>query len=424
MKKLLCFLLVLVLLLTGSACGEIPGKNDAESSTQAQPAETQAEPTAQEAQYPRGLYMLRWIGDESGAYLPEGNEFEDHGGMTTLLETMYRENETLWCEIGEDGVGRMTLPFGRDPVSIDFNTGEAGKVQYGDYLVPYYVDGDGAFRFPEDDVTIYWDVMEPCSQARLDLVFAGKGGTVPLSEAEVGDLVCMGQFLQDEYRESLSPIRWRVIDKQDGSLLLLCDKLLDSFAYNTNPAQEVLTDVTWENSTIRAFLNDESEDGFLSMFTKDERARMLTTHLENKAANAELTAQWGAFEDEGEKKYSDLATQDREDDPDTDDRMFLLSYQEVLRYFGEPTEDYVGDSGYPFNTMKTNPRWIAYVTDAVIGGYYDNDTRAGAWMTRTLCNSHSEEDMVVYITSEGEVFDYFTYASMFIRPAVWVSTAG
>ena len=60
----------------------------------------------------------------------------------------------------------------------------------------------------------------------------------------------------------------------------------------------------------------------------------------------------------------------------------------------------------------------------VIGGYYDNDTRAGAWMTRTLCNSHSEEDMVVYITSEGEVFDYFTYASMFIRPAVWVSTAG
>lgn len=426
MKRLVCLLLAIALLAMLTACGgSADGKGGGNDSATEGAPDAQTVPTEDAAaQYPRGLYMLRWIGDESGAYLPEGNEFEDYGGMTTLLETMYKENETIWCEIGEDGAGTVYLPFGSDPTPIDFNTGEPGKVQFGDYLVPYQVDEDGAFRFPEDDVTVYWDVLEPCSQERLDLVFNGMGGSVPLSEAEVGDLVCMGQFIQDEYETMLSPVYWRVIAGEDGKVLLLCEKLLDSFAYNTNPAQEVMTDVTWENCSLRAFLNDESEDGFLSMFTEAERARMLTTHLENKAANAELTAQWGAFEDEGEKKYSDLATQDRADDPDTDDRMFLLSYQEVLRYFGEPTEDYVGDSGYPFSTMKTNPRWIAYVTDAVLTGYYDNDTRAGAWMTRTLCNSHSEEDMVVYITSEGEVFDYFTYASMFIRPAVWVSTAG
>ena len=72
--------------------------------------------------------------------------------------------------------------------------------------------------------------------------------------------------------------------------------------------------------------------------------------------------------------------------------------------------------------MKVNHDWIAYVTDAVQVGYYDNATRAGAWITRTLCNSHSAEDMVVYISSTGQVFNYFTYVPMFIRPAMWVST--
>ncbi len=428
MKRLFCLLLVFVLLLTLAACGGTQNRADGSENadSEAPSLGTQADPAEEKtAQYPVGLYMLRWIGDESGAYLPDGNEYEDYFGRPlTLLDEMYKENETLWCEIGEDGVGTLTLPFGRDPLELDFNTEEPGTLRCGDYVVPYYTDEDGAFRFPEDETTVYWDVMEPCSQARLDLVFEGKGGTVPLSEAEIGDLVCMGQYIQDEYQEQLSPIRWRVIDKQDGKLLLLSEKLLDSFAYNTNPAQEVLTDVTWENCSLRAFLNDKSEDGFLSMFTPDERAMILTTHLENKSANEELMAQWGSFEDQGEKKYSDLATQNRADDPDTDDRVFLLSYQEVLKYFGEPTEPYTGGSDYPFSVMKCNPDCIAYKTDAVFTGYYDTETGAGEWLTRTLCNTHSDEDMAVYISRDGQVFNYYTYASMLIRPAMWVSTEG
>lgn len=424
MKKLLCLWIVACLLLTLAACG-----GDAKESTPPE-TETQAptdvtEATEPKSAYPTGLYMLRWIGDETGAYMPEGNEYEDYFGRPiTLLDRMYEDSETMWCEIGEDGVGTMTLPNGYDPVELDFNTDEPGTLRCGDYLVPYHTDETGAFWFPEDDVTPYWDVMEPCSQARLDLVFEGKGGTAPLDEAEIGDLVCLGQFIQDEYQAQLSPIRWRVIDKQDGKLLLLSDKLLDSFAYNTNPAQAVLTDVTWENCSLRAFLNDESEDGFLSMFTEEERALMLTTHLENKSANAELMAQWGSFEDQGDKLYSELATQNRPDDPDTDDRVFLLSYQEVLKYFGEPTEPYTGDSDYPFSVMKCNPDWIAYKTDAVEIGYIDWNTGAGAWITRTLCTSHTDEDMAVYISSTGQVFDFYTYASMLIRPAMWISTEG
>lgn len=123
--------------------------------------------------------------------------------------------------------------------------------------------------------------------------------------------------------------------------------------------------------------------------------------------------------------YSNLAVQDLPDDPDTDDKVFLLSFQEVEKYLGEATDSYTGESGYPFDAMPTSSKWIAYVTEAVDYnmngiGYYDYDTRSGAWITRTLCTDHQDEKMVAYITSDGEIFQYYTHVPMFIRPAMWI----
>lgn len=415
MKKLTAMLLSSAMLLSLTACGGGTGTETPKTSTN----ESVTEQTA--AKVPSGLYMLKYITDETGEYVPEGNEFEDFfGHPTTLLKTMYADNQTIWCEVREDGTAVFHDPVnGEKP--MDFNTDEADTVLFDGSPAAFRYDAStGTFCFNEQEGSRWWDMMEPCSQAKLDLVFAGKGGSVPVSEGKVGDMVCLGQYIQDENNETLMPIYWRVIDEQDGRILLLSDRLLDSFSYNYNPEHAVLTDVTWENSSLRAFLNDD-EAGFLTMFTEDERALMVETHHENKAANEELMVHWGSFEDQGEAKYSDLAVQNRADDPDTDEKVFLLSYQEVLKYFGEATEDYDGESGYPFDSMKINHGWRTYVTDAVRTGYYDNATRAGAWMTRTLCNSHTEEDMVVYITSDGSVFDYFTYVPLFIRPAVWVT---
>ena len=432
MKRWISLLLALTLLLGLAACGAKTDKADTPKSTDqpqtaSGPEKTEAAPTEEPAgAYPRGLFMLRHIGDENGEYLTDGNEFNDFMNQpTTLLKTLYADRTTVWCELGEDGTGSYHDPF-HDPRPLDFNTGESGMLKFGEVTVPYRYDASsGVFWFREEEENSrFWEVMEPCSQEKLDLVFQGMGGSVPLAEAKLGDMVCFGQYIQDENQSELAPIWWRVIDAGDGKVLLLCDRLLDSFSYNYNPERAVLTDVTWENCSLRAFLNDESESGFLSLFTGEEIARMLSTRLENKAANAELMAQWGSFQDQGEKKYSDLATQNRADDPETEDRVFLLSYQEVLRYFGEATEAYTEDDDYPFTEMKVNPARIAYVTDAVRGGYYDNATGGGAWMTRTLCSSHSEEDMVVYITGGGQVFDYYTYVPLFIRPAVWVRTEG
>lgn len=135
---------------------------------------------------------------------------------------------------------------------------------------------------------------------------------------------------------------------------------------------------------------------------------------------------WGDFVDlDSKKTFSDLAVQDLEDEKDTDDKVFLLSFQEVEKYFGEAEEAYEGDSDYPYNAMPANPKWKAMVTPSVDynmsgAGYYDIHTRNGAWMTRTLSTDHHDEKMVTYITSEGQVFNYFTYTPMFIRPAMWI----
>ncbi len=432
MKKMVSMLLTLIMLFAMTACGANTGRP--QDSTDEEKTSSADAPDEQPAQtYPTGMFMLKYLGNEAGEYVPESNEYLD--GMNrpvTLLGMMWEDNTTIRCEIGEDGIGTYTA--GNDePVVMDFNTDEPGMLLFGgsrqlstdtgeyevaESLVPYRYDEEtGEFWFEGEPG--FWYVMKPCSQEALDLVFEGKGGSVPVSEAEAGDLVCMGVYQQTADSAENEPIYWRVLAKEGDRILLLSDKLLDSFSYNYNPDQEVMTDVTWENCSLREFLNQP--EGFLSMFTEEEIARMQTTHLENKAANEELMAQWGFLEDQGEKTYSDLSIQDRPDDPDTDDRVFLLSYQEVLQYFGEPTEE-AGDGEYPFTVLKVNPAWTAFVTDAVTTGYYDNETRGGAWLTRTLCNSHSDEDMVVYISSTGQVFDYFTYVPLFIRPAVWVST--
>ncbi len=263
--------------------------------------------------------------------------------------------------------------------------------------------------------------MRKCTQEELDAVFAGKGGSTAIDKAEIGDLVCLGNYETYPYNEETEPLYWRVIDKKDGKLLILCDKLIDSFSFNYNPDLVDLDQVTWENCSLCEFLNNEFLD---MMFTEEEKALVQTTVNENKAANEELLEQWGSFEDQDGIPYLEQTYQFREDDPDTEDKVFLLSYQEVLKYFGEPTEEYDGNGGYPYTAMKANPRWKAMVTKAVDEnkiGYYKFDTRCGAWMTRTLSTALNEDGpLVTYITSEGEVFNYYSYAPMFIRPAMWI----
>ena len=111
------------------------------------------------------------------------------------------------------------------------------------------------------------------------------------------------------------PVKWRVLSVNGNDALLLAGKGLDDQRYNT-----VCTSVTWENSTIRSWLNgygsssniqskNYSGNNFInSAFTATERNAIKMTNVVNAENPAYGTAGGN----------------------DTEDRVFLLSYDEVI----------------------------------------------------------------------------------------------
>ena len=401
-KKFSIIVFIIVLLLSG--CGKNENSNNDEI----------------KKEIPSGLWALRYVGNEKGEYVEEFNMVEDfYGRPVNFMEMMTVDyGEVSYMELDEEGKGTYYGVGSRGNMDVSFKEdtfmlGDEEKTytKYGNKL--WFEDGEG-----------YYSVYEKVSAELLEKIKKGAYDCVDFSSAEIGDLVVLGEYDTAPGNDRNEVLKWRVIDKDGDKLLLLCDKLIDSFSFNYNPDQTNLDSVTWENCSLRAFLNDPQ--GFLSMFTDEEVNMMQVTHLENKAANEELLKYWGDFHDIDERKtYSDLAKQHATDGPDTDDKVFLLSFTEVEKYFGEASEPSVDDE-YPFSDMPRNSKWVATVTKTVEDngqGYYNRETLGGAWLTRTLSTAHDYNGMMAtYISGDGQVFNYFTYVPLFIRPAVWIKT--
>ena len=104
------------------------------------------------------------------------------------------------------------------------------------------------------------------------------------------------------------PVEWMVVDQNENGLLLLSKYLLDSKAYN-----EKYNGVTWETSTLRKWLNEEF---FTELFNEEERNQVITTKLQ-VAGNPDYGTPGG--------------------NP-TEDKLFLLSLDEVARYLPTPKD--------------------------------------------------------------------------------------
>ena len=109
---------------------------------------------------------------------------------------------------------------------------------------------------------------------------------------EVGDIIPFGAY------------SWRVLEIQDGKALLLSDKVIERRAYH-EPGRAV----TWETCTLRQYLNGE----FYDSFSAAEKALIAETRLTNDDNPWYGTSGGNA----------------------TTDRIFLLSLEEVVKYFGD-----------------------------------------------------------------------------------------
>lgn len=104
-----------------------------------------------------------------------------------------------------------------------------------------------------------------------------------------------------------SPISWIVLEKKDGKALLLSEYVLDAIPYH-----EKREETTWEQCTLRSWLNNH----FLNEALATEKHRICMTNV---------TA------DANPRYYTNPGN-------DTNDKIFLLSVNEVEKYFPDNEE--------------------------------------------------------------------------------------
>ncbi len=226
----------------------------------------------------------------------------------------------------------------------------------------------------KDDVVDNEDVI-PDVQKTTDVISSDDNViSEPESiENEIGKYITFGSYEQDNnISNGKEEIEWLVLDIQDSKALVISKYALDCKPYNTE-----YTDVTWETCTLRQWLND---DFINSAFSRDEQKKIQTTTVV-----AQNNGIYGT--DAGN---------------DTQDKIFLLSIEEVNEYFDSSGE------------VACSP------TDfAVANGSFE---RCGCcfWWLRSPGNSQRS---AARIGDAGNVFVNGYDVSLdteAIRPAMWI----
>ena len=158
------------------------------------------------------------------------------------------------------------------------------------------------------------------------------------------------------------PMKWKVLSVNGAEVFLLADKVLDDKQYHI-----VSEDVTWENSTIRSWLNgygadinkqknDYSKRGFIDVaFSMDDRLAIKNTNIENKANLYHGTGGGN----------------------NTSDKIFLLSQSEVY------TDD-AKEFGFNLDgTVEDEARRVKSTLYAKAIGVYGNDYGDSWWWLRS-----------------------------------------
>lgn len=190
---------------------------------------------------------------------------------------------------------------------------------------------------------------------------------------------------------SMDPIKWRVLYNSGEKILILSNMILDNRCYHEGSS------VTWEESTIRSWLNGYDADAniggdsgisyvsnnFLdSSFSVAEKDLIVNTNVKNK----DYTSYWGISGGN-----------------DTTDKIFLLSINEAKNT----------EYGFENNTDPSSTRQ-AYRTQYVTGGGHNN-----AWWLRSPGNKYYFE--AAFITDYNEMDIVGVHVRLYdfgIRPAL------
>ena len=123
------------------------------------------------------------------------------------------------------------------------------------------------------------------------------------------DTVKFGSYVQNG--NDKEPIEWIVLDKQDNKVFLLSKYILDCKCYSSEWKND-----TWNTCDLRKWLNN---DFFRQAFSANEQRKINTTKVINSNLGYGLNG--------GES---------------TEDKVFCLSIEEVMKYFGYGVKEVFG----------------------------------------------------------------------------------
>jgi len=196
-------------------------------------------------------------------------------------------------------------------------------------------------------------------------------------------------------------LQWRILNVKGDKALLITEQVIEE-----RPFHNDWQDTCWETCSLREYLNNEF---YKNQFTPEEQARILETK------NTNNKNPW----------------YDTDDSNDTIDKVFLLSIDEVVKYFGD-SRSVKNRKAWEINVSESNleTRELTYIESPY--GYLINDKyntariatnidgREWPWWLRTPGHSHrTAVDVNHYglLVVGGKII---TQENGGGRPALWV----
>ena len=272
-------------------------------------------------------------------------------------------------ELGGGGEGFENDVSSVHTCTIDSNKEQRGKIQvcticnngyiyFGEYPQTLKADNVTVASTP-DDVSGYYLGSDGERYAKVTAAPYGSG-----YKFSNGTSVTDGTT----YYFKVEPILWRVIAKSNDSAIILCDSIIANNAFDGSSNN-------YEESDIRVWLQDEFYE---KAFDDEEIGRIMTTLVDNSVASTGYSPNSYVCED-------------------TEDEVFLLSYDEVT------------DSAYGFNDA-TDRQMLTSDYSRATGAYMSTESLYygnGWWWLRSPYDFYSLS--VRYVCDYGDVSSYDYY---------------
>lgn len=199
------------------------------------------------------------------------------------------------------------------------------------------------------------------------------------SSVVVGKYITLGSYEQDNNRSNgKERIEWLVLAKQGDKALVISRYALDCKTFNSTK-----TNVTWETSSMRSWLNN---DFMNAAFTSSEKSRIATTTVAADANPSYTTSPGNS----------------------TRDKVFLLSAKEANRYFASDKARLCTPTDYAI----AQGAWTSTI---------EGNEEACWWWLRTPGYRQTEATSVGTAGTVNDFGDSVDRVRDAVRPAMWIT---